>query len=155
VKEFEQGPPLDAPVAIRLVGADLDQLGIATRDVAAALATVDGLTRIADPLAVRRTDLTVTLDRAAAGERGVSPSEVARSVRFGLAGLEVASLRDPDGDELPIVAHLARRGEPALADLQRLHVARASGGTVRAGRTATTTPRRYCGRRCTVSSRSQ
>jgi multidrug efflux pump subunit AcrB len=137
VREFEQGPPVDAPVAIRLAGDDLTALGQGSRAIAAALREVDGLTRVDDPLAVRRTDLSVALDRAAAGERGVSPVEVARIVRFGLAGLEIASLRDPDGDEVPVVAHLARHGEPSIGDLSRLHVAKNTGGSVPLGEVAT------------------
>jgi multidrug efflux pump subunit AcrB len=144
VKEFEQGPPVDAPVAIRLVGDDLEALRQATAQVAATLAGVPGLYRIEDPLAVRRTDLVVAIDRTAAGERGVAAAEIARVVRFGLAGLELGELREPDGDTTPVVVRLAeapgiaRPGDAArsTSDLARLSVARAGGGTLPLGEVA-------------------
>jgi multidrug efflux pump subunit AcrB len=144
VKEFEQGPPVDAPVAIRLAGSDLDALREASATVAARLAAVDGLYRVEDPLAVRRTDVVVDVDRGAAGERGVTAAEIATVVRFGLAGIELGSVREPDGDTTPVVVRLADAAPHAgpgdaarsLADLSRVPVARAGGGTLPLGEVA-------------------
>jgi multidrug efflux pump subunit AcrB len=130
VKEFENGPPVEAPVAVRLVGDDLDALREGSAAVAGVLGGVDGLYHVEDPLAAERTDLHVGIRRETAGQLGVSASEVARVVRFGLAGLEVGKFTEPDGDELPIVAELSGDGLPDPDRLARLHVARAAGGTL-------------------------
>jgi multidrug efflux pump subunit AcrB len=135
VREFENGPPVDAPVAVRLLGEDLDALGRASAQLAAVWHDVDGLYRIDDPLAFRRTDLAVTVDRAAAGERGVAAAEIARTVRFALAGLEVGELVGEAGEDLPVVVRAA--GEPRIDDLSRLHVARLGGGVLPLGEVAT------------------
>ncbi|MCB9689077.1 MAG: efflux RND transporter permease subunit [Alphaproteobacteria bacterium] len=137
VREFEQGPPVDAPVAIRLVGDDLDALREGSAAIAASVGAVDGLVRVDDPLAVRRTDLVVDVDRGAAGQLGVAPAEVARVVRFGLAGLELGEMRDDDGDTTPVVVQLSENGATrSVGDLSRLAVARAGGGTLPLGEIA-------------------
>ncbi len=145
VKEFEQGPPVEAPVAIRVIGEDLEPLRAGAERVAATLAAIDGLYQVDDPLRVRRTDLVVDVDRTAAGEHGVTAAEIATVVRFGLAGLEVGELREPDGDTTPVVVRqrdaLAHAGPGDAArsvdDLARLSVSRAAGGTLPLGEVAT------------------
>jgi multidrug efflux pump subunit AcrB len=130
VREYEQGPPIDAPVAVRLVGDDLDTLRTGSAKVADLLRSVPGLLAIEDPLAVPRTDLELTIDREAAALLGVPIAEIARTVRFGLAGLEVGSVRDPDGDDVPIVVRAAVPGEPTPEVLGRLTVASVVGAAV-------------------------
>jgi multidrug efflux pump subunit AcrB len=130
VREFENGPPLDAPVAIRLLGDDLDALGRGSQQIADVLRGVDGLTQIDDPLAVRRTDVVVDIDRTLAAQRGVNVADVARTVRFGLAGLELGSFQDAEGEEIPIVARLASDGEPSFDQLAGLHVSTTTGATL-------------------------
>jgi multidrug efflux pump subunit AcrB len=145
VLEFEQGPPVDAPVAVRVAADDLEVLRAASARVAVAFASVDGLSQVFDPQAERRTDLVVDVDRAALGERGVRAAEVARVVRFGLAGLEVGELRDADGGTTPVVARLAGAADHPgpgdagrdLRDLSRLQVGRAAGGTLPLSEVAT------------------
>jgi multidrug efflux pump subunit AcrB len=105
VKEFENGPPIDAPVAIRLVGDELGALRAASLTVEQELGQVEGLTELGNPLATPRTDL-----------------QVARAVRFGLAGLEVGQLREPDGTEVPIVARAGRDASPSVDQLRGLSV---------------------------------
>src|SRR3546814_16407840 len=54
VKEFENGPPIEAPIALRVIGPDLDTL----RDIAARVETLmqatPGVRNIGNPL--RRTE---------------------------------------------------------------------------------------------------
>jgi multidrug efflux pump subunit AcrB len=129
VKEFENGPPVDAPVAVRLVGDDLGALREASAQVAAVLRRTPGLISIEDPLANPRTELKLRIDRDTAGQLGVPVAEAARAARFALAGLDVGTLRDASGGEIPIVARVAGVGEPTLERLEQLTVA-GSGGPV-------------------------
>jgi multidrug efflux pump subunit AcrB len=93
------------------------------------LRSTPGLASVHNPLARPRTDLSVVVDRDRAGQLGVPVAEVARTVRFGLAGLQTGTFRDPDGDELAIVARVSGEGEPDLTRLSALTVG-AVGGTV-------------------------
>ena len=117
VREFENGPPIDAPIELRVIGADLDSLRVIGARLEALLNAAPGTRDVVNPLRVSRTDLALTLDRAKAGLYGVPTAEIDRTVRFGLAGLPSGSFRDSDGEEYPVTLRLpgpTRKGPEAL-----------------------------------------
>jgi multidrug efflux pump subunit AcrB len=132
VREFENGPPVDAPIAIRLVGQDLEQLRTLAARAQRVLETTPGTLYVRNPVQTRRTDLRVEVDRDKAGLLGVPAAEVARTVRFGLAGVRAGTYRDADGEEFPLNVRLPLpdSGRPELAALERLHVTGAGGASV-------------------------
>ncbi|HYD51050.1 MAG TPA: efflux RND transporter permease subunit [Gemmatimonadaceae bacterium] len=115
VKEFENGPPIDAPIAIRVSGESLDTLRALAARVEGVLRATEGTMYVDNPVRRSRTDLRVAIDRDKAGLLGVPTAEIDRMVRLGVAGLEAGVLREPDGEEHPIVVRL-----PAAAQGQRL-----------------------------------
>ncbi len=130
VREFEQGPPIDAPIAIRLFSDDLDELRRQAARVAAALRGVPGTRDVRDPLAVQTTGVAVELDAGRAALAGVAELEVDRAVRLAVAGLTLGTVRQPGGDEVDLVVRLARAPGAAGADLgaiERLELASTSG----------------------------
>jgi multidrug efflux pump subunit AcrB len=127
VREFENGPPIDAPIELRVTGADLDSLRVIGARLEALLTAAPGTRDVVNPLRVSRTDLALTLDRAKAGLYGVPTAEIDRAVRFGLAGLPAGSFRDADGEEYPVTLRLpgpTRKGPEAL---DALYVSSVSG----------------------------
>jgi multidrug efflux pump subunit AcrB len=127
VLEFEQGPPIDAPIALRIEGPSLDSLRALAAKVETALESTPGTQYVTNPLRVGRTDLRVSIDRGKAGLLGIPTVEIDRTVRLGLAGLEAGSLREADGDESDVVVRLAREGRPGLSELERVYVASMNG----------------------------
>jgi multidrug efflux pump subunit AcrB len=120
VKEFENGPPLEAPIELRVTGEDLDSLRVIGARLEALLEAAPGTRDVVNPLRVSRTDLRLTLDRAKAGLYGVPTAEIDRTVRFGLAGLPAGRFRDADGEEYPVTLRLPgppRKGPEALDEL--------------------------------------
>jgi multidrug efflux pump subunit AcrB len=119
VLEFENGPAIDAPIAIRILGDDLDQLRRLSGQVADVMKATPGTRYVVDPLAVRRTDLLVDVDRDKAGLHGVPTARVAQMVRLGLAGLSAGTLRDRNGEEYDINVELrgVERNDPRAFDL--------------------------------------
>ncbi|HEY0945560.1 MAG TPA: efflux RND transporter permease subunit [Opitutaceae bacterium] len=115
VREFENGPPIEAPIAVRVFADDLDQLAAQAAKVAEILAGIEGTEAINNPLRVRRTDLRVAIDRPAAALLGVPQAEIDRAVRLAFAGLNVSRFREGDGDEYNIQFALPR-GERATFD---------------------------------------
>jgi multidrug efflux pump subunit AcrB len=130
VREFENGPPIDAPIAMRIEGPDLDSLRALSARVARIMATTPGTQYVRDPLAVQRTDLAVQVDRQKAGLFGVTTVELDRTVRLAVAGLEAGKFRAGDGDEYPILVRVAREGRPTRAILDRIEVASTTGAMV-------------------------
>ena len=129
ISEYRNGPRVKAPVSVDLSGDDLAALAQASALVRDALAEIDGLVGIDDPLAEPRTDLVVDVDRDRAAILGVRVASIARVVRFGVDGLRLGTIHAPDGETLPLVLH--RYGDPPdLAALRSLPVARADGTTL-------------------------
>jgi multidrug efflux pump subunit AcrB len=127
LREFENGPPIDAPIAIRVHGPDLDTLrGLAAR-VERVLETTPGTRYVDNPVRLRRTDLRVTIDREKAGLLGIPTLEIDRTLRLGIAGIEAGVLREDDGDARDVVVRLAGAPRPDPATLDRLYIASLSG----------------------------
>ncbi|MFN8178034.1 MAG: efflux RND transporter permease subunit [bacterium] len=126
--EFEQGPPLDAPIAIRVEGPSLDSLRVLAGDVERVLQATPGTRDITNPLRLSRTDLRVAIDRAKAGLLGVPTVEIDRTVRLALAGLEAGTVREENGDKRPIMVRIARDGRPSPDDLKKIWVSSATTG---------------------------
>src|SRR3989441_262269 len=127
LREFENGPPIDAPIALRIEGASLDTLHAIAARVERLLKTTPGTQYVTNPVRVARTDLRVAIDRAKAGLLGIPMLEIDRTVRLGLAGLEAGSLREGGDDARPGVGRLGRSGRAAPADLERVYVSSTNG----------------------------
>ncbi len=127
LREFENGPPIDAPIAIRVHGPDLDTLRRLAARVERVLETTPGTRYVDNPLRLRRTDLRVTIDRAKAGLLGIPTLEIDRTLRLGIAGIEAGVLREADGDARDVVVRLAGGPTPDPATLDRLYIASLSG----------------------------
>jgi len=136
LKEFENGPPLDAPVAIRVIGERLDVLEPLAAEVEKLLLETPGTTYVRNPSTERKADLRVAIDRDKAGLQGVPLVDVDRSVRMGLAGLEAGRYRaEGQSDEAYRINVMLPRTEerPGLDALDRVYVTSARGGQVPLG----------------------
>jgi multidrug efflux pump subunit AcrB len=94
VKDFEQGPPLEAPLAYRIFGNNLDSLRIVAAQVEKVVASQNGTIYVENPLKVQPTDFRTIINREKAGLLGVNISDIDRVVRLGLAGLNVGTFRE-------------------------------------------------------------
>ncbi len=137
VKEFENGPPIDAPIALRVRGENLDTLQALAARVERLLESVPGTRGIVNPLRLERTDLKLNVDRAKAGLLGVPAIEIDRTVRAGIAGLSAGKYRDADGQEYDIAVGLPRGARPTLEAMDRIYVSAVSGAQVPLNQLAT------------------
>jgi multidrug efflux pump subunit AcrB len=133
LKEFEQGPPLDAPIAIRVLGEEQRALDAAALEVERILESSGGTRDVRNPSRARRTDLKLAIDRDRAALLGVAVPDVDRAVRLALGGVVAGRYRD-DGAEDPyaIRVTLPRAGQEraSLALLERVHVASGLGAAL-------------------------
>jgi multidrug efflux pump subunit AcrB len=97
VKDFEQGPPVEAPLAYRIYSDDLAQLRKTAFNIASLIGKTDGTIYVDNPLLVKPIDLKVTINKEKAGLLGVASSDIDRTVRLGSAGLNVATYREDEG----------------------------------------------------------
>ncbi|MFN9089069.1 MAG: efflux RND transporter permease subunit [Gemmatimonadaceae bacterium] len=130
LKEFENGPPIDAPIAMRIEGPDLDTLSALAARYEAVLASTPGTQYVNNPLRLRRSDLRVVVDKQKSGLLGVPSADVERTLRLGVAGLEAGTIRADNGDEYPITVRIAHDGRPSPDALDRIFVGSVTGAMV-------------------------
>jgi multidrug efflux pump subunit AcrB len=135
---FKNGPPVEAPIAIKVIGPDLQTLDRLAAEVTRLLERTPGTREVRNPLDEPKTDLHVDVSRDAAALHGVRLVDADRTVRAALAGLPVATYRDDAGDAVDVVVTLPRPtaadGQPqpraTVDDLQRIAVSTVTGGSV-------------------------
>ncbi len=127
IKEFENGPPIDAPIAIRVLGSDLDVLKRLAGEVENIIKATPGTRDIDNPLKLDRTDLKLQLDAEKAGLLGVPSAEFDRAVRLAVSGVNAGQYRDPDGESYDIVVRTPIDGRPTLEQLDQVRIPSLSG----------------------------
>lgn len=106
VQTFENGPPIDAPVAVRITGQNLDVLKALAARAEAILKATPGARDVTNPVRLDRTDLDLGVDEATAAALGVPAGATRRIARLALSGEETARFRDPDGDDYAVKVRL-------------------------------------------------
>jgi multidrug efflux pump subunit AcrB len=127
LKQFEQGPPIDAPVAIRIVGPEIEGLRGIAAQVEQVLKTTAGTRDVLNPVRLLRTDLNLGIDTQKAGLLGLSALEVNRTVRLAVAGLSAGQFRASNGDEYDITLRLPMKERPTIEALDSIDVSTAAG----------------------------
>jgi len=130
LKEFENGPPIDAPIAMRIEGTSLDTLQRLAAQYDAAFKRTAGTQYVNNPVRLRRSDLTLVVDKQKAGLLGIPSVEVERTLRLGIAGLEAGTIRAENGDEYPLMVRIAHNGRPAPEALDRIQVSGVTGAMI-------------------------
>jgi multidrug efflux pump subunit AcrB len=130
VREFENGPPIAAPIEVRIFGDDLAGLSRIAAEVEALLHRLPGTTAVKNPVRVARTDLQLVIDRPKAALLGVPLSEIDRVARLGVAGLPASRFIEADGDGYGIRVMVPRGERGDLSQWNRLHVSSLSGASL-------------------------
>ena len=127
LKQFVQGPPVDAPVAIRIVGPDIEGLRNLAAQVEQVIKATPGTRDVNNPSRLLRTDLNLGIDTEKAGLLGVPALEVNRTVRLAVAGLTAGQFRASNGDEYDITLRLPFNEHPTLEALDSIQVSTLAG----------------------------
>jgi multidrug efflux pump subunit AcrB len=130
VREYENGPPLEAPIAIRFIGANLDTLRTVAAHFERVLTAIPGTRDVDNPLGNTKSNLRVSVDRARAGLLGVQVVDIDKVVRLGLAGVPAGRIQDADGEAYDVTARLLRTGRATPDALQQLYVPSQGGAQV-------------------------
>lgn len=130
VKDFEQGPNTEAPVAIRVFGEDLDQLRNAAGGVEKILKSTPGTIYVKNPLANQKTDLRVKINKEKAGMLGISMVDVNRNIRLAVAGLNVGTFKDSEGEDYNINVTMPKGKVTDQSVLNNLYINTLTGSAV-------------------------
>lgn len=131
VKMFQQGTPIPAPIEFRIIGEDLDTLKLYANALEQLIKSTKGTQTISNNIRIPKTDLHVQIDKAKAGMLGVLPTEIAKTVRMGLAGLEIGNIIEKDGDDKKLQISLGKLDiSKSLEVFDQLYVSSLSGAQI-------------------------
>jgi multidrug efflux pump subunit AcrB len=119
IRGLTQGPPINAPLELRLVGQDIDTLREAGDELRGYLARVSSVATVRTGIAGGAPKLTLQVDEARARLLGLDLGQVARQMEAGLEGVTGGSLLEGT-EELPVRVRLGAglRGDPvAIGDM--------------------------------------
>lgn len=130
VKDFEQGPPVEAPIAIRLFSENLDTLRSLAFRVESLLKQTAGTMYVNNDLTTLKTDIKVKVNKQKAAMLGVPVNEIDRTIRMAVTGLPIGTYREDDGDNYSINMALPQAGNQDYNVFAKIHVASYSGALV-------------------------
>lgn len=131
VENFEQGPPIEAPIAIRVLGENLDTLQTVAAQIEEMIANTKGTIYVTNPLKTQKTELAVNINKEKASALGIPVAEIDRTVRMGIAGLGIGNYRDEAGDEYEIIVTIPKATKiPNLEVFDKMYVNSMTGAAV-------------------------
>ncbi len=105
VKQASNGPPSGAPVEIKFVGNDLDQLGIAADRSEKLLKSIPGTLDVQTSLRDDGTQFEIAIDRDKAAQVGLTAAQVAQTLRTAVSG-NIATTIKKDQKDIDVVVKL-------------------------------------------------
>ncbi len=130
VAQFDNGPPVEAPVAIRLVGPDTQLLKMLSAKTTEILRKMPGTRDVDDPLAIERVDLDLGVDTGKSSLLNVQPDAIRRTVRLALSGERAGMFRDSEGDSYPVTVRMPFDRALPVSSLNQIYVPSLDGRSV-------------------------
>ncbi len=127
LKEFEQGTPIDAPVAIYVLGENIDVLQRISRDVEGFIKETKGTINVENLLDRTQTDLYFNINKDKASLFGVPVYEIDKTIRIALSGATISKYRDKSGKEYNIVVRLPFDKRIKLSDFDKIYLSSLTG----------------------------
>ena len=139
VINFEQGPPIVAPIDVRVMGDNLDTLRKLSFMVEEMLRSTEGTMYIDNPLSHLKSDIKIDIDQEKAQSLGIPTIAIDRTVRMAIAGLDAGKMTDSEGENYPIRVTTAGRKVATLDDLDNLFITGMQGNAIPLSQIATLT----------------
>ena len=122
VREFVQGPPSEAPVAIKIYGDNLEKLEFYAQQIEKIARTNPYTVNVENNLATKSTDLFFDINRDKAMIYGVPTHVVDKTVRSFVNGTKVGTFRDKNAEEYDMVMRYDFEDQFKLRDFEKISV---------------------------------
>lgn len=119
LRELQQGPPVEAPVELRLYGPELEELRRIGEELRSRLVRAPLIRHSRASLTATSPKLMVELDEAEALLAGLRPRDVAAQLQFALEGVDGGTLIEAS-EELPVRAQLSPARRASVEALRGL-----------------------------------
>ena len=130
VNEFENGAPVDAPIALRIIGDNLDTLKHWAGKIEDIMITNEGTIYIKNPLSQSLTEIKVAINTEKAGMFGIPAVEIDRTIRLALAGIVSGKFRDSEGKEYSINVRLPEETSKGFETLDKIYISSLAGAQI-------------------------
>ena len=131
VKDFEQGPPIEAPIVIRIFGENLDTLRSLSFKIEDLLKNTEGSIYIGNELTTQTKELKVVIDHEKAGTFGVPMADIDRSIRMAITGLPVGKFRVENSDnDYTINVTIPRINKQKMDVFDKIYVNSVTGASI-------------------------
>ncbi|GAA4308037.1 efflux RND transporter permease subunit [Mucilaginibacter gynuensis] len=131
VKNFEQGPPVVAPVEVRLFGENLDTLRALSFKIEKMLHATPGTMYINNPVSLLKSDIRVAVNKEKAQQLGVSSLAVDQIARLAVTGLDMGTYYNNDNKYgYAVLLTRMKEGRPNLDAFSNLYVNNAEGNAL-------------------------
>ena len=130
VKDFEQGPPVEAPIAIRIVGDNLDTLRTLAARAETLLKGVNGAIYVKNDVDLMKSDLRLNINTEKSRSLGILTSDIDKTVRLAISGLELGQYTNERGEDYNIVIKAPRETFATLKTVEDIYINSATGTPV-------------------------
>jgi multidrug efflux pump subunit AcrB len=130
VKEFQNGPPITAPIAIRVIGPELEELDRLASRVERIIEATPGTRDVENPVRIKRTNLQLKVDSHKAALLGVPVIEFDRAVRLAVAGIPASKYKETDGEQYDIMVRTPIVERADIHALDQVRVSTLTGATL-------------------------
>ena len=127
---FQNGPPVEAPIVIRVNGPELEKLKELAGQVDNILRNTPGARDVVNPVANDKLDLDIGLDEKKAALLNIAPGEARRAIRLAISGEQAGNFRDQEGDNYPVNVRLPLNGTQPTSALNDIYLATREGDSV-------------------------
>jgi multidrug efflux pump subunit AcrB len=124
VQKFQQGPPFDAPVEMRIYGPNLDELRRLGMEVRALLTTIPDVIHVRDDLTEGRPKLGLTLDNEQVRQAGLTNGAIAQQLDAYSEGIVGGAILEST-ENLPVRVRLNNADRASLDTLVSLDLSSA------------------------------
>lgn len=101
--EYEQGPPMEAPVAIRLFGENIDTLRIYATQIEEIVKGVEGTLYVNNPLATVETGLKLNINKEKAAFLNIGTEDINTAVVAAISGINAGEIQFDDKDDKSLI----------------------------------------------------
>lgn len=122
VKNFEQGPPIVAPVEVRLEGENLDSLRQIAERVEALLRKTEGTMYVNNPVVNLKSDIKLEINKEKANSLGIPIVNIDRLVRLAVAGINMGKFSDANSNDYAIMVTAPKNERADLSVFNNLYV---------------------------------
>jgi len=130
VKELEQGPPVAAPIEIRILGENLKTLTRIAADAEQIISADKRTINVNNPASTSRIDLKVDINREKANQLGVALGEIDRTVRAAVTGMTISQFKDINGKSYNINIRLPIDKKSEFDDFDKIYIASRNGSLI-------------------------